>query len=649
MKRLTTAFIFSASIHACALVGLPAVNNAFQPPRHSPITEPVRKEKQWTRDEIQQRREKLVQNARNDLEHGRLKLGEFILNANLLDTLEDGEKPDFEKASNRYNDYSSSLGKNLTSISSIHEALSETLDDFDYYGIPGGRLSDALLERGGSCVQIAHLVTSLLYDSGHRDDIYVRAYSGHLAPILRTDNEDYDLTTGEPAHGGGVQFPATDLIEAYAQSHSIKAHKLRIQRIPGEEFDNQDKKSTDRLGKDSGFTYPETTDPFPGSAPLFARHAIKRLDDDQTPDWRPFLPPVWLTNRPPLRRDKVVPGFLSVYPIKQISEYELSELSRNIEKAKREIIRNNAPDSHLDKIVHGLNLAYMARLYEFAGNQLRLHGRYNLAVTAEKERQEYVSESLLIINSVPYDADLFVRATKSKKIIFGHSALAQLTVLGPEGQNILSKILKTRRPEDNNLQLTYVAWLCSERGSEPALLEFEKMSVFEQAQTSLYVLIVCTEDHQKNEHAFRDLSDDGSVLYRATKIWRSVHAKSKNLQELVSFACPVYDDTSPLGFSKIADLINQGVDQYDLNNEWKIVMPAIYGHEMIVNGTFDLSTEDGQNEGMQFVKEVNSWLYTVHSEDPHLKKLKKEVAYILSKNRFDSDTVADAYLVYQSD
>ncbi|MFT3767416.1 MAG: hypothetical protein QM820_18340 [Minicystis sp.] len=232
-------------------------------------------------------RREIVAQARADRAAGRLALGEFLLRASAIDAREAGKALDLGRARASYE---ARLGRlRAAAGEDVRKAVPAVLGDLHYYGRAGGSMGEALLEGGGSCEPLSHLIAATLHDAGYPDRAKLRFYGGesdsgatHLAPVYREGGREHDLLTGTPARAGGALFSAEDLVEAYARAHGL-APPLSG---PGSNTDaasgtgdsaggNNDAASTAPPAVTMASGYPPNTDRFPGTTPLYADRAVQ--------------------------------------------------------------------------------------------------------------------------------------------------------------------------------------------------------------------------------------------------------------------------------------------------------------------------------------------------------------------------------------
>lgn len=230
-------------------------------------------------------RRDLVERARADGAAGALRLGEFMLAANAIDAREEGRPFDRQKARALYAERLAALReKGLPA----REAIPAVFGDLHYYGRPGGRMGDALLEGGGSCEPIAQLLAATLHDAGYPDQAQLRYYGGgegitHLAPVWVEGASEHDLLTGGAAHVAGTRFSARDLVEIYARAHGLaepapsgSAHGGGDERAaPAGAADSEAAPPQSTLAKG----YPPNHDRYPGAVPLYQSRAVHEANE----------------------------------------------------------------------------------------------------------------------------------------------------------------------------------------------------------------------------------------------------------------------------------------------------------------------------------------------------------------------------------
>jgi len=227
-------------------------------------------------------RARLVSRARSDRRAGKLALGDFLLEANRLDALERGRILDVATVRLRFEARVRAI-RDASPERALSEVVEEVFEDISYIGRPGGLMSDVLLEGGGACEPLSHLVVAAVADAGHPERVALRFYGGvgragvrHLAPIDLGNGAPLDLMTGQTPASGGIQFPAGDIVEVYARAHGIPSRDLGLAGHAAGEPPTQASVSPLRVkakySMDRG--YPANVDAHPSGMPLYARRAI---------------------------------------------------------------------------------------------------------------------------------------------------------------------------------------------------------------------------------------------------------------------------------------------------------------------------------------------------------------------------------------
>lgn len=242
-------------------------------------------------------RQQLIANARAARKNGTLLLGRFLLEANRIDAEDDGEVFEYDDALERYDKRLSELRQALRDEQFVVYAAASTFADLRYYGRPGGRMGDALLDGGGSCEQVAQLVVAAAFDIGRGKEVSFRAYGqsrsdggAHLAPISKHDGIEYDLMSGNPVAPGGVRVAPDELVEIYARVHGLapaldnalgKTSRSANTGFGSAAPEQQAPENLEPGRKSFAAGFPPNDDAYPGSLPLYAERAVKspRLAD----------------------------------------------------------------------------------------------------------------------------------------------------------------------------------------------------------------------------------------------------------------------------------------------------------------------------------------------------------------------------------
>ncbi|MDC0740357.1 hypothetical protein [Polyangium mundeleinium] len=290
-RRALATVILSVLGHGLFLgFGAPRMREAprtIASPATSPITSTA--EALARNERTREARRALVEAARIDRKKGRLALGRFLLEANRIDAEEAGEELDMAEALTRYEDRLSRLREALREGDPVTLAVPWAYEDIKYYGQPGGRMADALLDGGGSCEQVAQLVVASVFDVGRPAEVALRFYGkpmadgvAHLAPIAIRGKEEHDLMAGTPAAPGGSRVAPDELVEIYARVHGLAPP---IAAAPGggggsgkEAAPPASAEPTDAASSRPSLAagFPPNADAYPGTLPLYAVRAVKQ-------------------------------------------------------------------------------------------------------------------------------------------------------------------------------------------------------------------------------------------------------------------------------------------------------------------------------------------------------------------------------------
>lgn len=217
----------------------------------------------------------LIARARAARGEGRLALGEFLLDANAIDAREQGVEFDRQRAGALYAARRGALRAAEAGIS-LRAAVPEVFGDLHYFGRPGGRIGDALLDGGGSCEPLAQLIAAAIFDADHREAIELRYYGGvggipHLTPVLLVGKGAVDLLAGRDALPGGARFAADELVEIYARAHDLAPALDRAVDVGAAGAAEDDAPAAPASIAEG---YPPNHDRYPGTTPLYAGSAV---------------------------------------------------------------------------------------------------------------------------------------------------------------------------------------------------------------------------------------------------------------------------------------------------------------------------------------------------------------------------------------
>jgi hypothetical protein len=207
---------------------------------------------------------------------GQLTLGEFLIEANVIDRRAQGRAIDRAEALRLHRARVRSLRARLDRGETLPVAVAEVFGDLHYDLTEGGPAA-ALLAGGGNCEATSLLVAGAAHDAGRVGQVDLRYWGGaspgrpaHLAPVVTTRSPtgiagEHDLVAGGPVERGGVRFAAREIVELYAELHDGRTE--RRASTPGAASD----------GARPFALYPESADAFAGETPLYAERAVAVL------------------------------------------------------------------------------------------------------------------------------------------------------------------------------------------------------------------------------------------------------------------------------------------------------------------------------------------------------------------------------------
>ena len=641
-RKIGAALALSFAIHAGVVGGAAAVKEIQKLQRECELerAEQAQVEARERRAElIRMRREWLVKEARSLVREGRLSLGEFVLRANEIDAGEEGKTGGMAGARNRYREYLGRLREAVASGLSVPEAMPKVLAGFNYYGVPGGRMADMLNEGGGSCVQISHLVASLVYDLGYRDQMHLRSYSRHLAPVFVDGEKEYDLAAGAQAYRNGVLFRAQELVEMYALAHGIGTEYAGLVGNGGAaaEADGEAGQAWIPEGKPGGFAYPPTSDSYPGSVPIFSRNAINEFRPDEmvhgaAPEQETMSCGyrLELLNPVPAWENTIGPGVMGT-KLLEPDVYWLESIVECIESRKVFLEKT-------DGYMRLLLLGEMAALYRETELQLKMLGKEELAREARTLMEKAVDEANGIIErdgllgeglSKFYNAAL--EGNGGQRDLLG---LHQVAFIGQKGEEMLLRMLEERMLGPIDEGQAFMA-LCTNPGTmERAFGIMQKLGKMRQAE------LIATLSNMTQNFV---VDEDGSEQYRAYVAYKNIGARYRPAMRYLAeerWCCGAPQ------FGELLASVRQEVAANGLGEEWITAFMVYYGRGAIERRNFFTPTfgVDGKEAefGLQFAKELQAWLGGIRSNDPHIEALRRQVGYICSKNEFSIDTVLEA-------
>lgn len=431
-QRLSAVLLTSALAHASIVIA-PAVRagdrerpeiarSAHLAARARAIADPV---------SIAAERREIVDQARVDRAAGRLALGEFLLRASAIDAREAGRTLDLDRARLLYGSRLRALrGAGAGALQIVPAAFA----DLHYYGRPGGSMGEALIEGGGSCEPLAHLIAAALHDAGLGARARLRFYGGadasgatHIAPIFAADGGEHDLLTGAPARPGGAAFSAEDLVEVYARAHDLSPPiDPAGDESGGDEGGGDDgDEGADEPAPPSATMargYPPNRDHFPGATPLYAERAVQapaaaaaaaKVPDINASDCA-FFVRVATLDPPALAIAGPGAGAFGVELRRVPTGPQIDRVFSFVQAAEKAAAGGGAADDPADR---AMSLACLTALYDRAAVDFELRGERDLArLSAERGRRAAAG---------------------------GEALLAGVDLAGPAGERMLARLADT--------------------------------------------------------------------------------------------------------------------------------------------------------------------------------------------------------------
>ena len=406
----------SALVHL-ALLGAPAATRSLPPPNPTPRPELARRAPLPERVaavalpvRLAAARRALVSGARADRAAGRLALGEFLLEASALDAREERRPFDLAEARVRWADRL----EQLRPARDLRRAIPEVFGDLHYFGRPGRSMGDALLEGGGACEPLTHLIVAAVHDLGHPSLARLRFYGGdadggttHLAPVYPEGRAEIDLLTGGAARRTGALLAAADLVDVYARAHGVDAPLPAPSTQGGVGV-------VDAHPSSMADGYPPNADHYPGAVPLYADRAVQAAASGDPALASPaedaadcaFLlrkavldPPTLLISGP---EDE--PGAFAGFPVelrRVPTTAQLDRVSAMVQAAERSLERSVAPPHDAE---HLMALACLTALYAEAADDFALVSERELAGVALAKHRVAAREGERLLAGVAWES-----------------------------------------------------------------------------------------------------------------------------------------------------------------------------------------------------------------------------------------------------
>ena len=591
-------------------------------------------------------RKSLVEEARAARAKGTLRLGRFVLDANRIDADEEGQIFEYDEALVRYEKRLSDLRNALRDEQFVVYAAATTFGDLRYYGRPGGRMGDALLDGGGSCEQVAQLVAAAAFDVGRGKDVSFRVYgkpgpdgAAHLAPTSKYEGIDYDLMTGSPAAPGGASVAPDELVEVYARVHGL-APPLETPQAKttsgkgssgGKESEVSNLESV-RTSLYAGF--PHNDDTFPGSLPLYAARAIRApfgdaaldsLSEDAetaTDRARHCAYALRMASLSPLTMDFVLDDSaghraITVETVRVPNAARLEREARILRGAE-----DLATDKKVDDADHLLGYACLSALGDVAAVDFSLAGERhlaNLAVETSKRAREQGKKLLGNIHWKNPDG-----AVLAERLRVEYAGQFWLLLFLEGGDKVVFDFALHGDSDDWGRISAFAALMLYPDTRVRALEHVSKLS--RREQVDVMHEIFHAHDHLRpwsTNYEFElppDANPDAAAqtfvhvygVFRALafRLWEGQREPGETVDAF------------------LAEAREAGLDQ-----AWQAAMIDYYARNV-------LGLYSQRNKGLEIMVALDTAIQS--NAHPSLDPLRRQIAYIKAEGRLDARTVADA-------
>lgn len=153
------------------------------------------------------------------VETRKCKYGHFIIEAQEITQREKtGKIKRNEITFEKYDKYLKEMEDLLKSGMCPREAIPKVLGNLRYFKY-ATRMKTAIEFGIGNCLATTELVTSLMYDLGYANNIKLRFYRGHVAPIYAQDGVEYDLASGRRTTINGIDISAIEYLKRFDGRH----------------------------------------------------------------------------------------------------------------------------------------------------------------------------------------------------------------------------------------------------------------------------------------------------------------------------------------------------------------------------------------------------------------------------------------------
>ena len=597
-------------------------------------------------------RRALITDARTARKNGTLLLGRFLLEANRIDADEDGQIFDYEDALDRYDKRLSDLRQALREEKFVAYAAPSAFSDLRYYGRPGGRMGDALLDGGGSCEQVAQLVVAAAFDVGRGKEVSFRAYgrpgpdgSLHLAPISKHDEVEYDLIRGAPAVPGGVRVAPDELVEVYARLHGFAPPLEGVAGKtspgapgPGGAFGSGGSEERSRGNLEPGRRsfaagFPPNDDAYPGSLPLYTARAIKPplldaqsdggLDDAEMSVERArhcayFLRMASLS---PLTMNVFSdePGRSGAISLEAVRVPNASRLEREAQLLRS--AEDLAASRSVDDADHLLSLACLAALGDVAATDFSLAGERRLAALALDAGQRARDGGKKMLADIHWKTPDGVELARKLRVDYAGRFWLLLFLEG--GDKVVLDLARHGDADDWGRISSAAAILLF---PSTRIRAFEIVTKFSRReQVDVMHEVFHAHDHLRpwaTNYEFDVPPDASPAAASFLQVYRVFRALAFRLWEA---------QREP---GETVDAFLFEAKEAGLDSAWQAAMIDYYSRNV-------LGLYSQRNKGLQIMVALDRAIQA--NPHPSLDPLRRQIAFIKAEGKLDARTLADAF------
>ncbi|MBP7134513.1 hypothetical protein KBA73_04830 [Patescibacteria group bacterium] len=417
-------------------------------------------------DELREHRSEILQQAMQELQHGRLNVWGFVCEASSIDAElagirgidQTGVEREFQAVRTRFHEHWHNEWQ-IHDPEHVHTLLIDLQKAFQGYHYYAGMKTISpvsyLRDHGGPCGAASLATLALLSESeGIRNGLRLHYYAEgsrheapHMSPTIvfsdqQGQEQEYDLTSGGPAFPSGIRITMAELVQGYAELHNVPvAGNTPV--IP---------RPITIRGGDRGFGFiasmPTDTRPYPGGGTAFysstvfgtfhrdavARHWRKTESDDEQlkRDADRFLQMNYMQQRT-IDESDLRPGEVAVSSYVAFRDRDWTELSATLAWADEQVLAASEGTT-----AHIIALGYAVGLYQLARDRAMSEHHVDAVENAENKLIHYRSDAHGWFSAHRGDTGWIRRHLDSGGEVTELVVLAQI---GSEGSDLLFRAL----------------------------------------------------------------------------------------------------------------------------------------------------------------------------------------------------------------